>query len=59
MNLANSNRLVTNKNGSFFKMAIPRIQNVRTYKDNECKFKSIMFGTAKQGLQVVFDACRD
>jgi len=34
-------------------------QNVRSYKDGEAKFKSIMDGTAKQRGQVAFDLCRD
>ena len=34
-------------------------QNVRTYKDGEAKFKSIMDGTAKQRGQAAFDLCRD
>lgn len=34
-------------------------QNVRNYKDDEAKFKSIMDGTAKQRAQIAFDLCRD
>jgi phage/plasmid-like protein (TIGR03299 family) len=34
-------------------------QNVRNYKDDEAKFKSIMDGTAKQRAQTAFDLCRD
>jgi phage/plasmid-like protein (TIGR03299 family) len=34
-------------------------QNVRTFKDGEAKFKSIMDGTAKTRGQVAFDLCRD
>ena len=34
-------------------------QNVRTYKDGEAKFKSIMDGTAKQRGRAAFDLCRD
>ena len=34
-------------------------QNVRTFKDGEAKFKSIMDGTAKQRGQIAFDLCRD
>ncbi|WPU94703.1 DUF932 domain-containing protein [Mucilaginibacter sabulilitoris] len=34
-------------------------QNVRSYKDGEAKFKSIMDGTAKQRGQVAFDLCSD
>lgn len=32
-------------------------QNVRNYKDDESKLKSIMFGTASQRAQVAFDLC--
>ncbi len=34
-------------------------QNVRKFKDDEAKFKSIMDGTAKQRGQIAFDLCRD
>jgi hypothetical protein len=34
-------------------------QNVRNYKDEEAKFKSIIEGTAKQRAQTAFDLCRD
>jgi len=34
-------------------------QNVRNYKDDEAKFKSIIEGTAKQRAQTAFDLCRD
>lgn len=34
-------------------------QNVRNYKDDEAKFKSIIEGTAKQRAQVAFNLCRD
>jgi phage/plasmid-like protein (TIGR03299 family) len=34
-------------------------QNVRNYKDDEAKFKSIIEGTAKQRAQMAFDLCRD
>jgi len=34
-------------------------QNVRTFKDGEAKFKSIMDGTAKLRGQTAFDLCRD
>jgi phage/plasmid-like protein (TIGR03299 family) len=34
-------------------------QNVRNYKDEEAKFKSIIEGTAKQRAQVAFNLCRD
>lgn len=34
-------------------------QNVRNYKDNEAKFKSMIEGTAKLRAQTAFDLCRD
>lgn len=34
-------------------------QNVRKYKDNETKFKSIMYGTGLQRSQTAFDLCSD
>ncbi|WP_428331581.1 DUF932 domain-containing protein [Mucilaginibacter sp.] len=34
-------------------------QNVRSFKNEEAKFKSIMDGTAKQRAQVAFNLCRD
>jgi len=34
-------------------------QNVRSFKSDEAKFKSIMDGTAKQRAQNAFDLCRD
>jgi len=34
-------------------------QNVRNYKDDEAKFKSIIEGTAKQREQTAFDLCRN
>ncbi|WP_316848971.1 DUF932 domain-containing protein [Pedobacter agri] len=34
-------------------------QNVRKFRDNEAKFKSIIEGTAKQRGQVAFDLCLD
>lgn len=34
-------------------------QNVRSFKSDEAKFKSIMDGTAKQRAQTAFDLCRD
>ncbi|EHQ27401.1 phage/plasmid-like protein (TIGR03299 family) [Mucilaginibacter gracilis] len=34
-------------------------QNVRGFKDEEAKFKSIMDGTAKQRAQVAFDLCKN
>ncbi|GAA4915246.1 DUF932 domain-containing protein [Mucilaginibacter defluvii] len=34
-------------------------QNVRSFKNEEAKFKSIMDGTAKQRAQTAFDLCRD
>jgi len=34
-------------------------QNVRGFKSNEAKFKSIMDGTAKQRAQTAFNLCRD
>ena len=34
-------------------------QNVRNYKDDESKFKSIIEGTAKQRAQAAFDLCLD
>ncbi len=34
-------------------------QNVRSFGNDEAKFKSIMDGTAKQRGQVAFDLCRD
>jgi phage/plasmid-like protein (TIGR03299 family) len=34
-------------------------QNVRHYKDDEAKFKSIIEGTAKQRAQTAFDLCRN
>jgi phage/plasmid-like protein (TIGR03299 family) len=34
-------------------------QNVRNYKDEEAKFKSIIEGTAKQRAQTAFNLCRD
>jgi hypothetical protein len=32
-------------------------QNVRNYKDDESKFKSIMYGTGLQRSQTAFDLC--
>ncbi|UEG51418.1 DUF945 domain-containing protein [Mucilaginibacter daejeonensis] len=34
-------------------------QNVRSFKSEEAKFKSIMDGTAKQRAQVAFNLCKD
>jgi hypothetical protein len=34
-------------------------QNVRSFKNDEAKFKSIMDGTAKQRAQTAFNLCRD
>lgn len=34
-------------------------QNVRKYKDEESKFKSILYGTGLQRSQTAFDLCRD
>lgn len=34
-------------------------QNVRNYKDDESKFKSIMNGTGLQRTQTAFDLCAD
>jgi hypothetical protein len=34
-------------------------QNVRNYKDDESKFKSIMYGTALQRNQTAFDFCQN
>jgi hypothetical protein len=34
-------------------------QNVRNYKDDESKFKSIMYGTALQRNQTAFDLCQN
>ncbi len=34
-------------------------QNVRSFKSDEAKFKSIMDGTAKQRAQTAFNLCRD
>ncbi len=34
-------------------------QNVRNYKDNEAKFRSIMTGTALARTQTAFDLCMD
>lgn len=34
-------------------------QNVRSYKDGDAKFKSIIEGTAKQRAQTAFDLCMD
>jgi len=34
-------------------------QNVRSFGNDEAKFKSIMDGTAKQRGQTAFDLCRD
>ncbi|MES2111896.1 MAG: DUF932 domain-containing protein [Bacteroidota bacterium] len=34
-------------------------QNVRKYKDDEAKFKSIMDGTGKQRAQAAFDLCQN
>ena len=34
-------------------------QNVRSYKDGEAKFKSIIEGTARQRAQTAFDLCRN
>ena len=34
-------------------------QNVRSFKSEEAKFKSIMDGTAKQRAQTAFNLCRD
>jgi len=34
-------------------------QNIRKYKDDEAKFKSIMDGTGKQRAQVAFDLCQN
>jgi hypothetical protein len=33
-------------------------QNVRNYKDEESKFKSIMYGTALHRNQTAFDLCQ-
>jgi hypothetical protein len=32
-------------------------QNIRNFKSDEAKFKSIMEGTAKQRAQTTFDLC--
>ncbi|ASU34256.1 DUF932 domain-containing protein [Mucilaginibacter xinganensis] len=34
-------------------------QNVRNYKDDESKFKSIMYGTGLQRSQTAFDLCKE
>jgi len=34
-------------------------QNVRNYKDDESKFKSIMYGTGLQRSQIAFDLCKE
>jgi hypothetical protein len=34
-------------------------QNVRSFKSDEAKFKSIMEGTARQRSQTAFNLCRD
>jgi hypothetical protein len=34
-------------------------QNVRSFKSDEAKFRSIMDGTAKQRAQVAFNLCKD
>lgn len=34
-------------------------QNVRNFKDEESKFKSIMYGTALQRTQTAFDLCME
>ena len=34
-------------------------QNVRNYRDNETKFKSIMYGTGLQRGQIAFDLCAE
>lgn len=34
-------------------------QNVRNYRDEESKFKSIMYGTGLQRGQTAFDLCTD
>ena len=34
-------------------------QNVRNYKDDEAKFKSIMYGTGLQRTQTAFNLCVD
>jgi phage/plasmid-like protein (TIGR03299 family) len=34
-------------------------QNVRNYKDDEAKFKSLLFGTAQTKAQKAFDLCND
>jgi phage/plasmid-like protein (TIGR03299 family) len=34
-------------------------QNVRNYKDDEAKFKSIMYGTGLQRSQTAFDLCKE
>lgn len=34
-------------------------QNVRNYKDDEAKFKSLLFGTAQTKAQKAFDLCTD
>jgi hypothetical protein len=34
-------------------------QNVRNYRDDEAKLKSIMYGTGLQRSQVAFDLCKE
>ncbi|WP_394339625.1 hypothetical protein [Mucilaginibacter gracilis] len=34
-------------------------QNVRNFRDEESKFKSIMYGTGSQRGQTAFDLCTD
>jgi len=34
-------------------------QNMRNYKDDESKFKSIMYGTGLQRSQMTFDLCKE
>lgn len=34
-------------------------QNVRSYRDDESKFKSIMYGTGSDRSQTAFDLCAD
>ncbi len=34
-------------------------QNVRNYRDEESKFKSILYGTGLQRTQTAFDLCAD
>jgi hypothetical protein len=43
----------------FFNTVTGYFQNVRNFKDEEAKFKSIMYGTGLQRTHTAFDLCMD